>query len=301
MSTPPATPAITDFHQFGALRAAADRNDPKALRAAAQQFEALLTETMLKSAHATQFGDDLTGEQGGFYQDLYDQQLAMHLASSGHGLGIADMLVRQLGGAATAGNGAKPTQISAASAYGSTRAVTPSAVSAADKSAMADAPKSIDEFVTAVQPHAEKAAADLGVPVRALIAQAALETGWGKHVSKQPDGSGYNLFGIKAGASWQGASATAVTREFADGGWSKESARFRSYGSMAAGFDDYVQFLKNNPRYADALRAGDVHGFAQGLQKAGYATDPQYAEKLVRVAYSPELNGALAAAGIVSA
>jgi flagellar protein FlgJ len=301
MSTPPATPAITDFHQFGALRAAADRNDPKALRAAAQQFEALLTETLLKSAHATQFGDDLTGEQGGFYQDLYDQQLAMHLASSGHGLGIADMLVRQLGGAATAGNGTKPTQVSTAAAYGSTQAVTPSAVSAADNSAMADAPKSIDEFVSAVQPHAEKAAADLGVPVRALIAQAALETGWGKHVSKQADGSGYNMFGIKAGASWQGPSATVATREFADGGWSKESARFRSYGSMAASFNDYVQFLKNNPRYADALRAGDVHGFAQGLQKAGYATDPQYAEKLVRVAYSPELNGALAAAGIVSA
>jgi flagellar protein FlgJ len=298
MSAPPATPAITDFHQFGALRAAADRNDPKALRAAAQQFEALLTETLLKSAHATQFGDDLTGEQGGFYQDLYDQQLAMHLASSGHGLGIADMLVRQLSGAATAGSGAKPTQTTAAAAYGSAQAAAPSA---ANRSATAEAPKSIDEFVSAVQPHAEKAAAELGVPVRALIAQAALETGWGKHVSNQPDGSGYNMFGVKAGASWQGSSATATTSEFVDGGWSKESARFRSYGSMAASFDDYVQVLKNNPRYADALRAGDVSGFAQGLQKAGYATDPQYAEKLVRVAYSPELNGALAAAGIVSA
>ncbi len=315
-SPPTTTPAITDFGQFGALRAAANRNDPKALRFAAQQFEALLTQSMLKSAHATQFGDDMTGEQGGFYQDLYDQQLAMHLASSGHGLGIADLLVRQLGGAASAAAAAKPTTVSAATAYGSTQAAAASAIpSAASPSSVSlssakgpvvpgakTSPQSISEFVSAVQPHAEKAAAELGVPARALIAQAALETGWGQHVMKQSGGdSSHNLFGIKAGAGWNGPSTSATTGEFVNGNWSKEQASFRSYGSIGESFDNYVGFLKNNPRYADALRAGDVQGFAQGLQKAGYATDPQYAQKLVRVAYSPELDGALAAAGIVSA
>jgi flagellar protein FlgJ len=335
------TSAVTDFGQFDALRAAADRHDPKALRYAAQQFEAMFTEMMLKSAHATQLGDDLTGQQGGFYEDLYDQQLASQMASSGHGLGIADMLMRQLGGhaaasaaasaaaaaahgtaagAAAAGGAAVPAA-RAAAAYGAAlgtvagsdsaaagAAVNGAAAGAASGTATAgtgtaaatsqDAswlPKSIEDFVSAVRPYAEKAAAALGVPARALIAQAALETGWGQHLPQKADGSGFNLFGIKAGAGWNGAADTHATSEYSNGSWTQENARFRSYGSIGASFDDYVHLLKSNPRYADALRSGDVNGFAQGLQDAGYATDPDYAQKIIRLASSAQLQGALTA------
>jgi len=158
-------------------------------------------------------------------------------------------------------------------------------------------PKSAQEFIAAIQPHAERAAAELGVPARALIAQAALETGWGQRMGgRQADGSGgFNLFGIKAGASWSGARAGQVTSEYGSSGWTSERADFRSYRSIGESFDDYVRFLKGNPRYADALRAGNVHGFAQGLQSAGYATDPDYAQKIIRVAYSPEVSGATGA------
>ena len=273
-----AAAAVTDFNQYAGLRAAAQRNDPAALRKAAQQFEALMTETLLKTSRQTQFGDDLTGEQGDFYKDLFDQQMAMHL-SAGKGLGLADMLVRQLGGAVA---GAAPAAASA-KAYAQTQA-----------SAGAGAgwkPKSAQDFVDAVRPHAEKAAAELGVPAKALIAQAALETGWGQHLPQQ-DGGGLNLFGVKAGAGWNGATTARDTAEFRDGQWGSEKASFRSYGSIGAAFDDYVQFLKGNPRYAQALRSGDLQGFAHGLQKAGYATDPQYAQKLLRVANSAPLGGA---------
>ncbi|MDE0856784.1 MAG: flagellar assembly peptidoglycan hydrolase FlgJ, partial [Nevskia sp.] len=163
-------------------------------------------------------------------------------------------------------------------------------------------PGSAKGFVDAIRPHAEKAAAELGVPARALIAQAALETGWGQHVAHNKDGSaGLNLFGVKAQSGWSGASQTQQTSEFQNGQWNSQQANFRSYDSIGAAFDDYVKFLKDNPRYADALRSGDVHGFAHGLQKAGYATDPHYAQKLLRVAYGTQMNGAYDAAKVRSA
>ncbi|MBL6750919.1 MAG: flagellar assembly peptidoglycan hydrolase FlgJ [Nevskia sp.] len=305
MSLPPPsadTPlSATDFSQYAGLRAAAQRNDPKALRQAAQQFEALFTQMMLKQAHQTQFGDDLTGQQGEFYKDMFDQQLAMQMAS-GHGLGLADMLVRQLGGRNSA-------DVSAPVAGQSSPAATAVHAGAAAAYAAGQAsggahwrPASVQEFVDAVRPHAEKAAAELGVPARALIAQAALETGWGQHMAHNTDGSqALNLFGIKAQAGYAGAAVAKQTSEFAGGTWSTGPANFRSYHSLGAAFDDYVKLLKNNPRYADALRAGDVRGFAQGLQRAGYATDPQYARKLEQVAYSAQLSGAYGAGSTVTA
>jgi len=285
----------TDFSQFASLRAAAQRNDPKALRQAAQQFEALFTEMMLKSAHQTKFGDDLTGEQGDFYQDMFDQQMAMHL-SAGKGLGLADMLVRQLGGLHEA---AQPAAAAPQSAAGGSTAPAATRLGATGAAIAIKSPagplksaqaQSAQDFVDAIRPHAEKAAAELGVPARVLIAQAALETGWGKHMAAPAGGaSGVNLFGIKAQSGWSGASQTHQTAEFQNGQWSSGQAKFRSYSSIGASFDGYVKLLKDNPRYADALRSGDVHGFAQGLQKAGYATDPQYAQKLIKVAFGPQM------------
>jgi peptidoglycan hydrolase FlgJ len=282
-----ATADALDFGQLTSLRAAAKRNDPQALKQAAQQFEAMFTEMLLKTANETKFGDDLTGQQGEFYQDMFNQQMALHL-SSGKGLGLADMLVRQLNGL-HGGSGAQAQDAAAPSASTDSTASS-DAASPADQPGWK--PKSAQEFVDAIRPHAEKAAAELGVPARALIAQAALETGWGKHMATQKDGgSGYNLFGVKA-TGWSGASQTAQTSEYENGQWSSQQASFRSYGSIGQSFDDYVQMLKNNPRYADALRSGDVHGFAHGLQKAGYATDPHYAQKLMKVAYGAQMNGA---------
>lgn len=276
-----AAASATDFGQLAALRTAAQRKDPEALHKAAQQFEALFTEMLLKSADQTKFGDDLTGQQGDFYKDLYNQQMALHLAS-GKGLGLADMLVRQLGGAAAAQSQAAAPAAAASGAAGG-----------ASKAHEAGwKPKSAQEFVDAIRPHAEKAAAQLGVPATALIAQAALETGWGRHMAGHKDGgSGLNLFGVKAQAGYGGASSTQQTKEYENGQWTATRASFRAYDSIGAAFDDYVGFLQNNPRYAAALRSGNVQGFARGLQQAGYATDPHYAQKLVKLAYNIQAGG----------
>jgi len=265
--------SATDFSQLASLKLAAQRNDPKALQ--------------------TKFGDDLTGQQGDFYKDMFNQQMALHM-SAGKGMGLADMLVRQLSGL-----------------HAPNTPPTPSPSIASTGAAVADGnaepagakwqPKSAQAFVDAIRPHAEKAAAELGVPARALIAQAALETGWGQHMARQKDGSsGLNLFGVKAAAGSPGASLSQKTTEFENGQLTSTRADFRSYGSIGAAFDDYVKFLKGNPRYATALRSGDVHGFAQALQKAGYATDPNYAEKLMKVAYGTQMTGSYGTRSSVS-
>lgn len=153
-----------------------------------------------------------------------------------------------------------------------------------------------EEFVAKIWPEAQRAGAELGVDPKMLVAQAALETGWGRHVvGRQKDGSGGNLFGIKAGGRWSGAAQNAATHEFVNGQATAQRANFRAYGSVAESFDDYVGLLKNNDRYADALGSGsDRQRFANALSKAGYATDPYYANKLVAIADGPTLRRALA-------
>lgn len=153
-------------------------------------------------------------------------------------------------------------------------------------------------FVASVWPHAERAARELGVDPRALVAQAALETGWGKrHIKRDNGSSSHNLFGIKA-AGWSGERATTGTHEYVNGQRRNEVASFRAYGSVAESFSDYVRMLKNSPRYQSALKAGgDVRGFAQGLQRAGYATDPAYANKIAAIAAGPTIERAVAAIG----
>ncbi len=153
-------------------------------------------------------------------------------------------------------------------------------------------------FVASIWPHAERAARELGVNPRALVAQAALETGWGrKHIRRDDGGSAHNLFGIKANG-WKGDRATTRTHEYVDGVRRNETASFRAYASAADSFSDYVRMLKNSPRYQSALKAGgDVRGFAQGLQQAGYATDPSYAAKIAAIATGPTIDRAVAAIG----
>lgn len=147
--------------------------------------------------------------------------------------------------------------------------------------------RSAEDFVTTLLPMAEQAAQRIGVEPRYLVAQAALETGWGKSIIRQGDGSSsHNLFGIKAHGGWEGDSARVVTTEYHGGKAVRESANFRTYDSFAQSFEDYVSFLENNPRYQEALKVADANpeAFVRGLQKAGYATDPQYARKISQIA-----------------
>ena len=246
-----------DFKQFAALRRGAQANDPATLREVAKQFESLFTKMMLKSMRDASMGDPMFGsDQGDMYQDMADDQLAVQM-SEGRGLGLADMLIRQLSnGAVSATSAVKPT----------TEAT----------------PEEREQFISGLLPHANEAARELGVDPRALIAQAALETGWGR---SQPGGDSHNLFGIKAGANWNGASVQANTQEFDSGVASRVDASFRAYGSPRESVEDYVRLIRDNPRYASAMNTGsDVQAFANALQRGGYATDPDYARKLAAVA-----------------
>lgn len=162
-------------------------------------------------------------------------------------------------------------------------------------------PHTPEGFVASIWGHAQQAARELGVDAKALVAQAALETGWGrKLVQRNGGGSSHNLFGIKA-SGWSGERASSGTHEYVDGVRRNETASFRAYTSVSDSFADYVKLLKNSPRYQNALQAGgDVRSFAQGLQKAGYATDPSYAAKIAAIAGGPTIERAIAAVGDAS-
>jgi flagellar protein FlgJ len=261
-----------------------------------------------------------TGGDVRFYQDMLDQQTTINMAD-GRGIGLADALVRQLSSQLnialdsqdenTGAIGAENPEDWLRRAYSNGASLAASAVlgehqladNAGDKKLqsaidelqsqkdalykqvnenMPERFESPQEFVENLTPLAEKVAADLGVDPKVLLAQAALETGWGRHMVRGSGGeNSYNLFNIKAGRSWSGDSKAANTLEFKDGVMTKEVAKFRSYDSYEDSFSDYVQFLQNSPRYQDALNAAaDPEKYLNLLQKAGYATDPKYADKI---------------------
>lgn len=300
-------PNVNDISQFTKLRAQARAQDPAALKAAAKQFEAMFTKQLLKSAHDAKLGDDLMGgDQGEFYQDMFDNQIA-HTMSQGRGLGIADLLVRQLQQSKMAPTDANTTSKLKATLQGlsgtqmplkSSPASATSSVKAqhtSNESTLSSALSKPVDFIRNLLPQAEAAARELGISAKTLVAQAALETGWGKHQIKNADGSpSYNFFGIKAHGQWNGASVSKTTQEYSGGTAHAEVAAFRSYSSPAEAFNDYVKFIKSNPRYADALQhGGDGHRYAEGLQRAGYATDPAYAQKIGKISSGPLMTAAL--------
>ena len=276
MSTAPIDRSFyADPQGLSALRQDAKTQSPSALRETAKQFESLFTTMMLKSMRAATPKDSLLGsDQQDFYQDMFDQQLATQL-SKGKGLGLADMLVQQLlrGGLSAPTAGTPPAGPAPATAAGApTTANWP--------------PASRQDFVDALLPAATAAGQKLGVDPGTLIAHAALETGWGKSMPRNADGScSFNLFGIKAGAGWTGAQAVSPTTEFVNGQPQTQQASFRSYASPADCLQDYASLLSARQRYASALGTGsDASAFAGALQRGGYATDPQYAAKLTAVA-----------------
>jgi len=282
-----------------ALKQSARQNSPESIKAAAKQFEALFMNMIMKSMRqATSQEGVFDNEQTKMYTSMLDQQLSQNMAS--RGVGLADVLIRQLSGnqmnAAVASENA-PTQNSAADALSSSlktdllrslseRAVrAPQRSSSDDAVAATDKPKHVQAFQDKLTAHAEEASKTTGIPAKFMLGQAALESGWGKHVIRTADGgTSHNLFGIKATGGWKGKTVDAVTTEYVNGAPQKRVEKFRAYDSYADSFRDYAKLLRDNPRYEKVLaNATDVKGFAQGLQKAGYATDPKYAEKLTNL------------------
>jgi peptidoglycan hydrolase FlgJ len=270
MSTSAVSPSYyADFNGLERLKGAARADDPAAIRAAARQFESLFTRMLLKTMREASLGDGLgDSEQTQFYQDMYDQQLSVAL-SQGRGLGLADLLVEQL----TRSGLAK-------SAAGAGAAAT-----AAPPPTAAVSPQAQADFVRAMTPWAEAAGRRLGVAPDSIIAQAALESGWGRHLPAADGQSSFNFFGVKAQRGWSGGAVNARTTEFDARGAQRVNADFRRYDSAAAGTADYADLLAGNARYAAALNTGsDVTAFATALQRGGYATDPDYVRKLVATA-----------------
>jgi flagellar protein FlgJ len=279
-----------DTKSVEALKQSARQNSPESVKAAAKQFEALFVNMLMKSMrNATPQDGMLDNQQTKMYTSMLDQQMSQTIAS--RGVGLADVLIRQLSN----------TPMNTALQDGSTM---DSAAQAGDlsvnlkqsllqslgarsdrKVADESQPAHVQAFQEALSPHAEEASRTTGIPAKFMMAQAALESGWGKHVMHTADGaSSYNLFGIKAGASWKGKTVDAVTTEYVNGVAQKRVEKFRAYDSYADSFRDYARLLRNNPRYEKVLaNATDAHGFAQGLQHAGYATDPNYAKKLTNI------------------
>lgn len=313
-----ASSVYTDFSGLASLRAQARDDSQGALREVAQQFESIFTQMLLKSMRAASLGDGIfDSNESKTYMDMFDQQLSVSMAASGKGMGIADMLVKQLGTvapAADAAMGGLPLHpgkdglaLDAArlpnQAELSVRRLMHGAAMALDtaRTSVAGAAEALGgnpvAFVQRMAPYAKAAADVLGVSLRTVLAHAALETGWGKHVPVKSDGEpSFNLFGIKAGGGWDGARVVKPTLEFEQGVAVRRAESFRAYDNPADGFADYARLLAGNPRYAAALgRGDDVSGFATALQRGGYATDPGYATKLNAVAQSPQMRAALAA------
>jgi flagellar protein FlgJ len=395
--------AYTDLNRLTAMKTG-DRDSEGNLKKVAQEFESLFVSQMLKamrSANEVLAKDNpMNTAATRQYQDMYDQQLSVSMSREGGGIGLQDVLMRQLsknkgaeiapastglvsGGKTEAkvdGKADAPAQAGLATRIAqrplwASRAVTapdagdgtvhndvaalnsrrlslpsklsdrimagivPNASAAQDPAASATtlknriavsnavaAAKSAgsqgngdwtvgpqyaadadayvrsrvqtplapgksafankDDFVATMMPLAKDAAARIGVDPSVLVAQAALETGWGKSIMRQSDGgSSYNLFGIKAQGGWKGPEARAITSEFRDGQMVKETADFRAYDSYASSFHDLVSFLQNNSRYKETLKSADSpEQFVKELQKAGYATDPSYASKISQIA-----------------
>jgi flagellar protein FlgJ len=257
-----------------------DPTSPQAVSAVAEQVEALFLQMMLKSMRDATTSDDTSNEMG-MYQDMFDKQVALTI-SQHQDLGIGRLLKRQLSG--------KPSPAAPKTADA---AVAGSASGAGGSaSALAQTPA---EFVDKVLPSIRRAASALGVNPMGLLAQAALETGWGQRMPRTADGSAsLNIFGVKAGEEWTGARATADSLEFSNGVATPRRSAFRAYGSIEESVNDFAGLLKDSARYRGAVAAGgDAQAYIQSIGKSGYATDPAYANKLNQILNSATFREAL--------
>ena len=312
-----------DFSKFNQLRKMTRDDKDAALQAAAQQMEGIFLNMMLQSMRDANAvfaeGNMLDSRDGQFYQGMYDKQLSLNISKNG-GIGLADVIVKQM----QARSDNKPAESGVAmdiSSYlkhpvlarSSFKSQAPDAdstiapkgearveienanITSAETVALPQNWNSPHEFVQAIYPHAKRAAEKLGTSVEAVIAQAVLETGWGEHVMQAGAGdSSFNLFGIKADSRWQGDVVRKNTLEYRNGIAAKENAAFRSYRSLDHAFADYVEFLNSNARYESVINKkseGKQWGF--DLQNSGYATDPNYGNKIANVMDSDVFKSAL--------
>ncbi|MQA20857.1 flagellar assembly peptidoglycan hydrolase FlgJ [Rugamonas rivuli] len=301
-----------DLKDMGSLRQSAKAGSPEALKTAATQFEAMFVNMMMKSMReATPQDGMMDSQQSKMFTTMLDQQTSQNIAKKG--IGLSDMLIRQLsktadkqalaigneagdsssganggsfGGLASLMDAKLQRAIAAAGGAGAVGSVDDNsavpATNAANKGSQAPHVRSFQDKLGA---HAEEASRATGIPAKFMLGQAALESGWGKREIKGRDGSNsHNLFGIKAGGDWKGKVVEATTTEYVNGKAQTKVERFRAYDSYSDSFKDYAKLLASNPRYEKVLAsAGDASSFAQGLQKAGYATDPNYANKLTSI------------------
>ena len=276
-----------DSKSLDALRSRAAGDPQGAVREVAKQFETLFMNELMKSMRSTALSSGMLDNAGtGMGSEMLDTQYATQLA--GRPGGLSDAIMKQL----ERQMGLSPGPIPATGSANNTAApltATPQATRLPQTGAAG--------FVQQHQSAAQQAEAATGIPAAFMVSQAALETGWGRKEIKHGDGSpSYNLFGIKATGSWKGPVAEITTTEYINGKAQKVVAKFRAYGSYAESFSDYARLMKESPRYRAAVgtvasppaadgsgRAERAAAFAQGLQKAGYATDPAYADKLTRV------------------
>ncbi|EOA05570.1 flagellar assembly peptidoglycan hydrolase FlgJ [Herbaspirillum sp. BH-1] len=301
-----------DANGLNGLREAARQNSPEAIKGAAKQFEALFLNMVMKSMRdATPQNGPFDNEQTKMFTSMLDQQLSQSLAQ--RGVGLADVLTRQLSaslpkklpdaqdleGTTMPGEEGLPMGIPLVKEMSDAdRAKFIQSFASQQQAESTDQdgrngkqrrnsnkPAHVEAFQNRLQADAEIASKMTGIPAKFMLAQAALETGWGKKEIIARDGrSAHNLFGIKATGNWTGKVVEATTIEYINGKPQKRVEKFRAYDSYADAFKDYANLLRSNPRYEKVLAsAQDAHGFAYGLQRAGYATDPHYAEKLSRI------------------
>ena len=312
-----------DTNSLSSLKKSAKENSPEAIKGVAKQFEAIFINMMLKSMREASSQDGVFNtEQNKLYTSMFDQQLSQKL-SSGKGIGLADVLVKQLSKAAgiqtdTIKPGDEPisskalglnrfdpnisSKVSAytsvASMYGSTKP-TPSFMDKVSKlfnsledagdamaSSVGNAVKeTVSSFTNKMSSYAQQASNATGLPAQFMLGQAALETGWGKKEIKGADGTpSNNLFGIKASGNWTGKTVSAVTTEYINGEKQTKVEKFRAYDSYADSFKDFANLISSNPRYQNVLNnLSNVNSYADAMAKAGYATDPDYAKKLASV------------------
>ena len=289
----------TDVSSLQSLKRDAAQGSPAALTKTAVQFEAMFLQMMLKSMRQAAPSEGMfDSDQTRFYQDMFDQQIAVDMAKKRQ-LGIADMLVQQLGKGQQEGPGTTDKSVhldierlrlaqpvtkttSPLSVAPVTAPVTAPVAAAGEKITGFASPA---DFVEKLSPLAEKYGAELGVDPKVLLAQAALETGWGKNVSRDANGvSSHNLFNIKADQRWSGPQTVVSTLEYESGQPVRQQAAFRAYPDYEASFRDYAAFLKSSPRYQPALaQADNGPAFVRALHEAGYATDPKYAAKVTAI------------------
>ena len=288
----------TDFNGLAKLKNEAKNKTADSIKEVAKQFESVFVGMMLKSMRQAKLADGIfDSSQSDFYRDMYDQQLSVHLAGE-RGIGLAEMIEKQLSPKPSVAvdreqkiaDYERQLLIRAPQKKSTNKAelvdgINKEIASLPIASKVDSGISSVTKFVNKLRPYAQQAAKKLGVDANLLLAQAALETGWGKSVIKSAKGnSSHNLFNIKADKSWLGNKTKVSTLEFHDGVAKKEMAGFRSYGSYQESFDDYVNFIKTNPRYKVALQMTQKpERYMHELQQAGYATDPHYADKVMKI------------------